>query len=894
MLRRILFMMLLALPLAASPLSAAQLFVNSEGTAQYATIQDALDAAASGDEIVLADGVYTGSGNRRLQFYADVTLSGYSTYSHCVIDCGGSSGDPQYGFALTEETGGTIRNLTVRGAWWTRGAVAHTGWGEYRFESCRFEYNTATDGGGVLSAADGANVTFTDCVFYRNHSDGGGGAVHATLNSTITLDRCSMVLNGAASGACVYATDGATVVAANSLLAWSYAGSAVRDYYSGGFVFTCCDLYGNRGGDWVEGASMASGTGNLNVDPLLLDPMAGSDSLYLSQNSPISEAANSCGRIGALMRVYSPQAIHGIDAAGTGMYATVSDALADLPAGSEIVLEDGTYTGLGVRRLFAYEHSITIRSRSDNPEACVIDPSDEYGAQFLTYYSEGGLSVLRGLTFHSQPEQNFPTEIVHRWSAQDLLIENCRFVDSEFDDSGVILVENGGDFSLIDCEFVGNFSDYSMSEGLIVVRGDETTRTDPVTITTCSFLNNTSVRSGSVMSIESRTVLIDDCLFDGNSAGLLDVFGDGNTAMLSSCDVDLRNSQFSNNICKASGNLLLGDCIGLLENVTFEANETLTSGGGVAVRGGDLVLRQCNFFENISQFSGGGAFADAWPETAPQTVVEFDRCLFLENRSARDGSGFSAQARNAVEPGGTSSDIHVDATLRQCTFHHNESTQGRAQVEAQEAWIWAPARISLSVEYTLITNSNEGKGIDANDIEYLSVTGCNIRGNRGGNYAGQAQPLLAQEGNYSEIPYYCSLDDRYLPVNEVSICNPENNILATQIGVFGVGCYGVTGVDDAPNVVAFDRLQGNYPNPFNPVTTLSFELAQAGPVTLQIHDVKGRLVRVLVAGQMREAGAHSVRWDGRDEANAMAAAGIYFAHMITNEGEQTQKMVLLK
>lgn len=894
MLRQILLLTLLALTATATPLLAAQLFVNAEGTAQYATIQDALNAAAGGDEIVLADGVYTGPGNRRLQFYADVILTGSGTYRDCVIDCEGSAADPQYGFALTEETGGTIRNLTVRNAWWTSGAVAQTGWGEYRFEACRFEYNTATSHGGVLYAMDLTDVTFTDCVFYRNSAAGDGGGVWATQDATVQVEGCSMVLNGAARGACLAARDGATIAAVNSLLAWSWEGwAADDDESSGSLSFDCCDLYGNRGGDWTMGASQASGSGNFAVDPLLIDPMVGSDGLYLTRNSPISSAANACGQIGAFTRLYSLQAFHGVDADGTGMYATVREALADLPAGSEIVLEDGTYTGSGVRGLYAYQSSLTIRSRSDDAETCVIDLSDQYGATFLNYMADGGSSALRGLTFHSLPEEGSPAEIIYRHGAQDLLVSNCRFVDSEYGEQGMILIQNSGEFSLVECEFTGNFSDDYTGEGLIRVLGDETTRTEPVTITTCSFRDNTSLRNGSVMSIESRTVLIDDCLFDGNSAGQ-GGYSDGNTAMLVSCDVDLRNSQFSNNVCKASGNLLLGGCDGLLENVTFEANETVMSGGGVCISGGDLIVRQCKFFGNVAGTSGGGVLVGDGSAAAPQAAVEFDSCLFLDNRSEWYGSGIHVLAQAIGIPGETTPDAIVDATLRQCTFHRNESTQGRAQVDVEETGLLATAEASLSVDYTLITNSNEGRGIDASDVHYLAMTGCNVDGNRGGNYVGQAEPLLAEEGNYSEIPYYCSLDHRYLPVNEISICNPENNILATQIGYFGVGCYGVSGVDDAPAAAAFDRLQGNYPNPFNPATTLSFELAQAGPMTLQIVDVKGRLVRTLVAGGMYEAGTHSVRWDGRDESRGMAAAGLYFARMITHEGEQTHKMVLLK
>jgi hypothetical protein len=69
-------------------------------------------------------------------------------------------------------------------------------------------------------------------------------------------------------------------------------------------------------------------------------------------------------------------------------------------------------------------------------------------------------------------------------------------------------------------------------------------------------------------------------------------------------------------------------------------------------------------------------------------------------------------------------------------------------------------------------------------------------------------------------------------------------------------------------------LASNYPNPFNPTTTIFFDLPKDGNVNLKIYDVTGRLVRVLVQ-EHKLAGAHTILWDGLDDAGQKVASGVY-------------------
>ncbi|RMG68138.1 MAG: hypothetical protein D6715_03045, partial [Calditrichaeota bacterium] len=75
------------------------------------------------------------------------------------------------------------------------------------------------------------------------------------------------------------------------------------------------------------------------------------------------------------------------------------------------------------------------------------------------------------------------------------------------------------------------------------------------------------------------------------------------------------------------------------------------------------------------------------------------------------------------------------------------------------------------------------------------------------------------------------------------------------------------------------RLHPNYPNPFNPETVIEFELPAAQQVRLEVLDVLGRRVRLLLQGYL-PAGTHQVRWDGRTESGREAAAGTYFYRLV--------------
>ena len=97
--------------------------------------------------------------------------------------------------------------------------------------------------------------------------------------------------------------------------------------------------------------------------------------------------------------------------------------------------------------------------------------------------------------------------------------------------------------------------------------------------------------------------------------------------------------------------------------------------------------------------------------------------------------------------------------------------------------------------------------------------------------------------------------------------------------------------DDAlPTVTALSQI---YPNPFNPQTTIVFDMAQPAHAEVAVYDLQGSLVRTLV-NESRESGRHEVVWNGTDNRGQRVASGVYMARMTTGNISQMRKLVLVK
>jgi predicted outer membrane repeat protein len=177
------------------------------------------------------------------------------------------------------------------------GIAPETDLGEFSLRYCVFSENVAgISGGGLLIG--GTDGIVERCVF-RANSARDGGAIYFGQNVSASITQTTMVDNSAERGAGIWLYSNATALIGNTIVAFNTGGAAVDcDSLFGGpseATMSCCDVFGNDGGDWVDCLDGQLGTkGNIREDPLFCDRAAGN--LLLQSGSPCVN--DSCGVIG--------------------------------------------------------------------------------------------------------------------------------------------------------------------------------------------------------------------------------------------------------------------------------------------------------------------------------------------------------------------------------------------------------------------------------------------------------------------------------------------------------------------------------------------------------------------------------------------------------------------
>lgn len=120
----------------------------------------------------------------------------------------------------------------------------------------------------------------------------------------------------------------------------------------------------------------------------------------------------------------------------------------------------------------------------------------------------------------------------------------------------------------------------------------------------------------------------------------------------------------------------------------------------------------------------------------------------------------------------------------------------------------------------------------------------------------------------------------------------DHLVVQVFIPMFVVSGQG-TDANTPTDVVTDFKLHTNFPNPFNPETSIKYDLAEAKFVTLDIHTLTGQVIRTLVS-KNQSAGRYQVRWDGKDDKGRPVASGTYYYNLKTDQFSDVKKMQLLK
>ena len=120
--------------------------------------------------------------------------------------------------------------------------------------------------------------------------------------------------------------------------------------------------------------------------------------------------------------------------------------------------------------------------------------------------------------------------------------------------------------------------------------------------------------------------------------------------------------------------------------------------------------------------------------------------------------------------------------------------------------------------------------------------------------------------------------------------NPDGESAASNIVSITLTEVSIIEDTDMPTITSSI---GNYPNPFNPETTISFTIPIESNLRIDIYNIKGQKVKALING-VYEAGNHKIVWNGLDDNGQNVGSGIYLYRMKTDDFSQTKKMVLMK
>lgn len=362
---------------------------------------------------------------------------------------------------------------------------------------------------------------------------------------------------------------------------------------------------------------------------------------------------------------------------------------------------------------------------------------------------------------------------------------------------------------------------------------------------------------------------------------------------------------FAQNGMDLMGSIITLDNIVLINNQTESLSPYwYNCGGGCfdAYVTDALTIRNSKFINNTHYSEDGWANirVSGWTDD-PATVVEIDNCLFADNHTyggARDInllrlSGLSIVNCTFANNVGSYPDflylLSVDSSrIVNSLFSNNSATY---EIRAANNAI---------IEYCLFSRTNN---------IYRTYNGMPL--NWGVNNITGADPLFVGDDPSSPTSYYLCADEvnGYSPAIDAGTMEPAilpSGYTIPQYDAFGnnrlygsgidIGCYesqGYTGVEDE-ELTTIDSLQlSNYPNPFNPTTTIRYTVPQNGNVNIYIYNTRGQLVKTLV-NDHKTAGSHSVIWDGKDDNGNAASTGVYFYRMNTQGEVLSNKMLMLK
>lgn len=416
----------------------------------------------------------------------------------------------------------------------------------------------------------------------------------------------------------------------------------------------------------------------------------------------------------------------------------------------------------------------------------------------------------------------------------------------------------------------------------------------------CMFEGNKTSGNGGAVSLDNSSIRIEQSLFSSNLAYGTASSSGGAVALLNSYPRFYDNI-FRNNLAGNSGGAIWGESASILyahRNV-FENNIAEEDGGAIAFTGSELYVHNSRFIGNFNphhtRSAGGGAIY------LYGGITSLTNNLFLSNTSAYAGaiSSFNTHLQvinNTFVGNSVSGEDEVgnvikieNGAFRDMEFINNVIWDNG--VNSQYDIALFGDLMNSNFWYNNIQN-----GFDAIWLE----DGITFEGSYENNIASDPHFIEDNPHNYALTQYSPSVnagmpDMTAYPIPELDLAgNPriyEGLVTRIDQGAYEYQGDNV-GVADS-TIPIINGISAIYPNPFNPSTTINFNIMKNMLVKIEIYNLKGQKVRTVLNSKMN-SGDHSIAWDGLDEFNNPVSSGIYFSKMETSEKISIKKLMLLK
>ena len=373
-------------------------------------------------------------------------------------------------------------------------------------------------------------------------------------------------------------------------------------------------------------------------------------------------------------------------------------------------------------------------------------------------------------------------------------------------------------------------------------------------------------------------------------------------------NVTVNNTETQNSGC--AGAWFNGTTYFIAKDCTFSNNTIIgsiaLSAGLYAMSSGDIIVENCKFFNNTTTSTTSQGWASAfmnvdYNDELGDTYI--NNCLFYDNVNINGKSTIYAKSLY-------NSTVHFTNN----TVVNNESEYG---IEFQGNIEFSNNILRNDGEYEIVLFDKSGQGI----ISVINISNSNIEGGLNAIYNQNGVNIVNWlEGNIDEDPMFDIMGTHPFILLEGSPCidtgtpdttglflppwdllhneriwdGDNNGTAIIDMGCYEYGAPPVVGIED-PITEIIDKINlSNYPNPFNPTTTISFSIQNNSNVELSIYNIKGQKVKQLFSDQL-PSGQHSVVWDGRDDNNLPVGSGIYLYQLeVDNQEIATKKCLLLK